>query len=74
MPIPFISGNKISSNELEKEYIIVPVTEFRWSGSMFLGMWVLAIICLLFVYYTEWRGNAHIMNVLKENERRIEKM
>ena len=74
LPIPFISGNKISSNELEKEYIIVPVTEFRWSGSMFLGMWVLAIICLLFVYYTEWRGNAHIMNVLKENERRIEKM
>ena len=67
----FISGTKISSDEFENEYRIVPITEFRLSRSDS----VMAIFCLLisFVYilllsYIVWGKNGHMMNVLKENE------
>lgn len=72
LAIPFISGNKISSDELEKEYKIVPVTEFRLSSSesvmAILGL-LLSLLYILLAYYMVWGRNGHIMNVLNENEK-----
>ena len=72
LAIPFISENKISSDELEKEYKIVPVTEFRLSSSesvmAILGL-LLSLLYILLAYYMVWGRNGHIMNVLNENEK-----
>lgn len=72
LAIPFISGNKISSDELEKEYKIVPVTEFRLSSSesvmAILGL-LLSLLYILLAYYMVWGRNGHIMNVLNANEK-----
>ena len=71
IPIPF-TGKRVTSKEFEKEYKIVPVTEFSWYS----GETVTNIISIVFflgyivlVYYLIWGRNGHIMNVLKENEK-----
>lgn len=72
LAIPFISGNKISSDELEREYTIVPVTEFRWSSyDSVMGVLslLLSLLYIILAYYMAWGRSGHIMNVLKENEK-----
>lgn len=71
LTIPFISGNKISTDELEKEYKIVPVTTFKFSSSHSVGaivLWVITLVYIILAYYMVWGKNGHILNVLKENE------
>ncbi len=68
--IPFVSGTKITSEEFEKYCRIVPITEFRWSIvdtiSTILNILMFAFVLLYF--YKVLGKNAHIINVLKENE------
>lgn len=68
--IPFISGTKISKDELEKEYKISPVTQFSLSSddsvSAIIGFFIV-IPFILLSYYVGWGKNGHILNVLKEN-------
>ena len=71
LSIPFISGNKISLDELKNEYKIVPITEFRLSSIesvMAIFLLLLSLVYILLAYYIAWGRNGHIVNVLKENE------
>lgn len=71
IPIPF-TGKRVTSKEFEKEYKIVPVTEFSWYSSETVTT-IMSIVFFLgyivLVYYLIWGRNGHIMNVLKENEK-----
>ena len=69
--IPFINDTKISLDEFEKEYKIVPLTKFKWNSSNNLAFIIpvaIAILIYLLAYYVTWGRNGHILNVLKENE------
>lgn len=69
--IPFISGTKISSDELEKEYRIVPITEFELSSPnslMPIICIIISVVYIIMMYYLAWGKNGHIINLLKENE------
>ena len=74
--IPFITGTKISLDEFEKEYKIVPITEYRLNSSenvvVFISL-LLTLGSILLTYYIAWGKNGHIMNVLKENEESTKK-
>lgn len=74
--IPFITGTKISLDEFEKEYKIVPITEYRLNSSENLVAFISLLLTLgsiLLTYYIAWGKNGHIMNVLKENEESTKK-
>ena len=73
--IPFLSGAKISSNDLDKDYRIVPVTEFRWNSAecIFAIVELVVILMLIFFMYNIiWGKNGHIINVIRENYRKKE--
>lgn len=75
LAIPFILGTKISLDEFEKEYKIVPMTEYRLNSSEnVVAFFSLVLsVCILSIYYIVWWKNGHIMNVLKENEESTKK-
>lgn len=74
--LPFVSGNKITAEELKNNYKSVPVTKFCWhsdesiSAILFL---ILSIICIAMFYILTWGKNGHIINVISENEKNTRK-
>ncbi|MBR5781531.1 MAG: hypothetical protein IKY27_06070 [Bacteroidales bacterium] len=69
--IPFISGTKISSDELEKEYRIVPITEFKLNSLdsiVFISFLIISFIYIIMLYFLIWGKNGHIVNILDNEE------
>lgn len=69
--IPFISGKMISKGDLNKNYRIVPVTEYKWNNPVviFAMTETLMALFLLGLFYFLFGGNSHIINVIRENEK-----
>ena len=71
MVIPFISGTKISLDELKKEYRIVPITKFKFNSFddiMLISYLIILFVYIILLYYLTLGKNSHIINVLKDNE------
>lgn len=69
--IPFVADTLISSKELVNNYDIKPITEFEWNGPVVISKMfevIFLIIYIILLYYLVWGRNAHIINVLRENE------
>lgn len=69
--IPFVTDTLISSKELVNNYDIRPITEFKWNGPIVITKMfevIFSILYIVLLYYIVWGRNAHIMNVLRENE------
>lgn len=73
--IPFISGTKISSDEFENEYRIVPITEFRLSRSdSVMAIFLLVnIICIHSFIILYCMGKEWPYDECAKRERRINK-
>ena len=71
MTIPYISGTRISSDKLKKDYKIVPVMEFKWDHpeiiSLIIGVAAM-LFYVIFIYYLFYGKNGHIIKVIRENE------
>lgn len=64
--IPFFNGTLISSEELDNNFDIRPITEFRWNS--LLMIWnmfniIFSILYIILLYYLVWGRNAHIIHV-----------
>lgn len=69
--IPFISGTKISSDELEKEYRIVPITEFKLNSPdsiMCIFSLIISFIYIIILSFMIWGKNGRIVKILNDNE------
>ena len=69
--IPFVTGSLISSEELDNNYNIRPITEFRWNDPLMILRiieFVIIIVYIIIFYYFAWGRNAHIINLIRENE------
>ena len=69
--IPFVTGTLIPSEELVDNYDIEPITEFRWNGPLMISKMfevLFTILYIILLYYLFWGRNAHIINVIRENE------
>ncbi len=69
IPIPYVSGTIISSDEFEKHYKIVPITDFKWGRIMTIRTISFFLLILVFssiIYKQELWVDDHINKVLKE--------
>lgn len=69
IPIPYVSGTVISSDELEKDYKIVPITNFKWGRIMIIraiSFFLFILIISFFLYKHKLREDDDINNVLKD--------
>lgn len=66
---PFIDSEAITINDLKDNYSIIPETAFSWLHPNLLEI-ILTLICVVYIYYSIWWKNRHIVNVISDNEKK----
>lgn len=66
---PFINSSAIAIDDLKSNYSILPETTFHWYSYIIIEV-ILTLIYVVYIYYSIWGKNRHIINVIRDNEKK----